>query len=140
MSVQDDNKALVRRYFDLLNNLKLPTEAMLAPLDAGFVYHTPGAPDVMGLAGMKEVVDTFRDMSSDQISIIDDLIAEGGKVVCRWSWRGTHDGVAFGVAATGKVLTVTGISIYRIENGKLHEEWNYADVLGVMQQLGANAA
>jgi steroid delta-isomerase-like uncharacterized protein len=136
MSLQDDNKALVRRYFDLLNRNDLPTEEMLTPLAPGFVYHTPGAPDVTGLTEMKEVVDMYRSQSSDQISTIEDLVAADDKVACRWSWRGTHDGAAFGIAPTGKTLTLGGICIYRIANGKIEEEWNYADVLGIMQQLG----
>jgi steroid delta-isomerase-like uncharacterized protein len=136
MSVEDDNKALVRRYYDLFNRNDLPTEEVIAPLASSIVFHRPGMPDVTGLTGMRQVVEMYRSWSTDYHSTIEDLVAEGDKVACRWSGRGTHQGDLMGVAATGKAITVTGIAIFRIANGKIREEWDYADVLGLMQQLG----
>jgi steroid delta-isomerase-like uncharacterized protein len=136
MSVEDDNKALVRRYYDLFNRNDLPTEEVIAPLASSIVFHQPGMPDVTGLTGMRQVVEMYRSWSTDYHSTIEDLVAEGDKVACRWSGRGTHQGDLMGVAATGKAITVTGIAIFRIANGKIREEWDYADVMGLMQQLG----
>jgi steroid delta-isomerase-like uncharacterized protein len=136
MSVEDDNKAIVRRYIDLLNRNDLPTEEVIAPLSSSIVYHRPGTPDVTGLMDMRQVVETIKNASTDQHSTIEDLVAEGDKVVCRWSGRLTHQGEIMGVAPTGKAITITGIVIYRIANGKIQEEWDYSDTLGLMQQLG----
>jgi steroid delta-isomerase-like uncharacterized protein len=136
MSVEDDNKTLVRRYIDLLNRNDVPTEEVIAPLASSIVYHRPGMPDVTGLAAMRQVVEMLRSTSTDQDSTIEDLVAESDKVACRWSGRGTHNGDAMGIAATGKSFTISGIAIYRIANGKIQEEWDYSDMLGLMQQLG----
>ena len=54
----------------------------------------------------------------------------------RWTGRGTHAGDLMGIAPTGKQVTVTGISIQRIANGKIMEEWSTYDMLGMLQQLG----
>ena len=67
---------------------------------------------------------------------IDDLVAGGDKVACRWSGNATHKGELRGVAATGKAITLSGIVIYRIASGKIQEEWDYTDLFGLMQQLG----
>lgn len=67
---------------------------------------------------------------------IDDMVAEGDKVVIRWTGVGTHKGEFWGVAPTGKKVKMKGASIIRIEEGKMVEEWGYMDVLDVMKQLG----
>jgi predicted ester cyclase len=71
------------------------------------------------------------------ISIIEDLIAEGDKVVARWRSRATHQGDYMGIAPSGKEVQFTGISFYRIEEGKIAESWNIEDQLGLMRQIGA---
>ena len=68
---------------------------------------------------------------------IEDLIAEGDKVVVRMTQRGTHQGTFFGLAATGKQVTVAGIAIFRLRDGQIVEEWLLTDQLNAMQQLGA---
>ena len=71
------------------------------------------------------------------ISIIEDLIAEGDKVVARWRSRATHQGDYMGIAPTGNEVEFTGISFYRIEGGKIAQSWNIEDQLGLMRQIGA---
>jgi predicted ester cyclase len=71
------------------------------------------------------------------ISIIEDLIAEGDKVVARWRSRATHQGDYMGIAPAGKEVEFTGISVYRIEEGKIAESWSVEDQLGLMRQIGA---
>ena len=73
---------------------------------------------------------------ADRQSTIEDQIAEGDMVVTRWTFRGTHTGELMGIAPTGKQVTVTGISIDRVVGGKIVEEWNEMDDLGMMEQLG----
>jgi predicted ester cyclase len=67
---------------------------------------------------------------------IEDLIAEGDKIVYRYSATGTHKGNLNGIEATGKPVTITGMVISRIVNGKVQEDWEQTDMLGLMQQLG----
>ena len=93
-------------------------------------------PDVTGLADVRQNIEMYRSAFSNMHQTIEDMFAEGDKVACRWSGRATHRGDFMGVAATGKAITTTGIVIYRIANGKIQEEWDYSDVLGLMQQLG----
>ena len=66
----------------------------------------------------------------------EDIIAEGDKVVSRWTASGTHKGELFGIPPTGKKATWKGISIYRFADGKIVEAWGDADFLGLLQQLG----
>jgi predicted SnoaL-like aldol condensation-catalyzing enzyme len=67
---------------------------------------------------------------------VEDIIAEGDKVVVRYTITGTHTGNFIGFPETGKPIIMTGISIYRIINGKLVESWVQYDQLGLMQQIG----
>jgi steroid delta-isomerase-like uncharacterized protein len=136
ISIEEDNKALVRQYIALFVRNDLPTEEVIAPLASGFVYHRPGMPDVTDLMDMKQVIEMYRSATTNMHGGIEDLVAEGDKVVCRWSGDATHKGDLLGVAATGKAITVTGIAIYRIVQGKIQEEWDYTDLFGLMQQLG----
>ena len=66
MSVEDDNKALVRRYYNLFTRNDLPTEEVIAPLASSFVFHRPGMPDVTGLTDMRQVVETYRSAFTDR--------------------------------------------------------------------------
>jgi predicted ester cyclase len=68
---------------------------------------------------------------------LDDQIAEGDKVVNRWTARGTHRGAYMGFAPTGKSLTFTGITIFSFAQGKIVEQWVEQDMMGFMRQLGA---
>jgi predicted ester cyclase len=85
----------------------------------------------------KQGAANFRRGFPDVISIIEDLIAEGDKVVARWRSRATHQGDYMGIAPTGNEVEFTGISFYRIEGGKIAQSWNIEDQLGLMRQIGA---
>jgi len=67
---------------------------------------------------------------------IEELIAEGDKVVLRTVYRGTHQGELMGIPATGKPVNVAGIEIVRVEGNTLAERWATIDQLGMLQQLG----
>jgi predicted ester cyclase len=79
----------------------------------------------------------FREGFPDVANTIEDLIAEGDKVVARWRSRATHQGEYMGIPPTGKEVEFTGISFYRIEGGKIAQSWNIEDKLGLMRQIGA---
>ena len=87
-------------------------------------------------AAKQEAAD-FRRGFPDVISTIEDLIAEGDKVVARWRSRATHRGNYMGIAPSGKEVQFMGISLYRIEEGKIAESWTVEDQYGLMRQIGA---
>jgi steroid delta-isomerase-like uncharacterized protein len=68
--------------------------------------------------------------------VIEDVVAEGDRVVIRTTLKATHQGEFQGLPATGKTISVPGITIYRMDNGKIAEAWLVSDNLGMMQQLG----
>ena len=78
----------------------------------------------------------YRNAFPDLHFTIDEQIAEGDKVVTRWTAHGTNKGELLGMPATDKSTTVTGIAVDRIANGKIAESWGIFDQFGMMQQLG----
>ncbi|HUF00439.1 MAG TPA: ester cyclase [Anaerolineales bacterium] len=94
----------------------------------------PGLPN--GPEGSKQLVTAYRNAFPDVHFTIDDEIAEGDKVVTRWTAHGTHQGELAGIPATGKSSTVTGITVNRFVDGKVAESWGIFDQFGMMQQLG----
>jgi steroid delta-isomerase-like uncharacterized protein len=130
-----ENKALVRRYWDEVvnpGNLDL-IDALFAP---DYVLHTPDG-DVPGRDGIRQQLTAFRAAFPDLRAEVADEVAEGDKVVQWVLARGTHRGELFGVPPTGKSVTITGIVISRVAAGKIAEEWEVLDLLGVLQQIGA---
>lgn len=135
MSIEE-NKAVIRRLENEAwnkGNLAVADEFIAN----SYIYYNapPGTPP--GPDGFKQLVRMYRAAVPDVQVILEDLIAEGDKVVERWTARGTHRGELWGVAPTGKFLTVSGITIWRVIDGKVLERWENCDALGVFQQLGA---
>ena len=131
-----DNKALVRRVIDeALNKGNLAVvDELVAP---SYVYREPTAGEVRGPDGLKKMVTMYRNAFPDLRITIDDQIAEANRVVTRWTGRGTHKGELMGVAPSGQQVTVMGILITRLADGKIVEEWENYDALGMMRQIGA---
>ena len=94
----------------------------------------PGLP--AGFEGRKIFVSAFLSAFPDIHVYLEDTMAEGNKLVTRWSARGTHKGDLMGIPPTGKEVSITGIAIDRFENGQSVEHWEIIDQLGLMQQLG----
>ena len=135
MSVEN-NKALIRRLYEEVFvkwNLDLVDE-LVGP---EFVGHEmpPGTP--RGPVGFKQFYGSLRSAFPDLRYVVDDVIAEGDKVVVRWTWQCTHEGDFMGIAPTGKRVWVTGIAIYRIAGGKCVERWVELGLLGLLEVLGA---
>jgi steroid delta-isomerase-like uncharacterized protein len=103
-----------------------------------FVNHDPSAPPDLpsGREGLKELARFYRSAFPDAQLTIDDQVAEGDRVVTRYTARGTHRGDFAGVPPTGKQVTVTGITIDRIQGGQIVESWNEINQLTMLQQLG----
>ena len=108
-------------------------------LNPNFVCYDPNSEsaEVRGSETIKGEIEYFRNAVPDLTYTIEDQIAEGDRVVTRYTASGTHQGEFFGVGATGERITMSGIMIDRLEGGKMVEEWPEYDLLGVMQQLGA---
>jgi steroid delta-isomerase-like uncharacterized protein len=108
-------------------------------LTTTFVLHDPTAPPGLaaGAQGMKDFQAPYFAAFPDVQFTVEDQIAEGDQVVARWTARGTHRGTLMGIAPTGKHVTVTGIAIWRVEQGKMAEMWQNWDALGLLQQVGA---
>ena len=89
-----------------------------------------------GLEGRKMFISAFFAAFPDIHVHIEDALAEGDRVVTRWSAHGTQTGELMGIPPTGKAISITGIAIDRFENGKSVEHWEIMDQMGMMQQLG----
>jgi steroid delta-isomerase-like uncharacterized protein len=131
----EENKRIMRRALDIWNSGDLSAlDDIIAP---GIVMHLRGRADVTGLEAYRSYNVTLREAIPDQQWVLEDLLAEGDKAVLVWTLRGTHQGQLSGVAPTGRQVAVTGISVYRIADGKLAEIWVQSDTLGLLQQIGA---
>ena len=135
----DDNKALIRRWFEEVWN-KGRAEAIdeMFAVDgvANGLSDEKGEP-LRGPEDFKPFFYKFREAFPDIEVVVEDTVAEGDKVAARCRVRGTHQGDNLGVAATQKPVEFTGIAIVRIENGKIVEAWNNFDFMSMFQQLGA---
>jgi steroid delta-isomerase-like uncharacterized protein len=89
-----------------------------------------------GPEGVRQFVTTYLTAFPDGKITIDDQLAEGDLVTSRWTGRGIHQGDLMGIPPTGKQVTVTGITISRVKDGKVVEEWTNWDTLGLLQQVG----
>lgn len=137
MSAQE-NKRVVRRLLEeVMSGGKLGLLDELVAAD--YVDHDPANPPDLpaGREGLKQLVSGYRAAFPDVKMTVEDQIAQGDKVVTRWTARGTHKGDLMGISATGKQVTITGIFIDRVAGGKLVESWANWDTLGMLQQLGA---
>jgi steroid delta-isomerase-like uncharacterized protein len=130
----EENKALARRSWELANQGNL--DALEEVYAAEAVIHEPDR-DLQSLQEAKQYVGIYFNAFPDLRLTVEDEMAEGDKVVTRWTGRGTHQGEIeeFG-PATGRQIEIEGITIHRIEEGKIVEEWERYDNLSILQQLG----
>lgn len=132
----EENKAIARRWGEEVwgKGSLAAVDELFAP---NFVFNYPAPGATPDLKGYKQTVTSLSTPFADIQCTAEDVVAEGDKVAVRWIWRGTHKGEFMGIPATGKQVTITGISILRIAGGKIVEEWGEMNSLGMMQQLGA---
>ena len=129
----DDHKALVRRYIDEVWNGGQPAAPFFAPHYKRYVTAT--AVPLTGAEQNQRII-SFHRAFPDLHFTIDDLFAEGDRVVFRVTMRGTHQGRFGTVAPTGKQVTVTVLDVVRIEQGVFAEHWGGPDLFDLLQQLG----
>ena len=130
----EQNKAIVRRW--VAGGWNTGDLSLVDEFYADYTLHSPGMPDVQGTEAFKAFVTMYRSAFPDIHFALEDMVAEGDKVAWRATTRGTHQGELMGIPATGKQVTVAGITLSRLKDGKVVEEWTNWDTLGMLQQLG----
>jgi steroid delta-isomerase-like uncharacterized protein len=135
----EDNKALVRRFYDEIDKGNL--EAMDQLVAEDYIDHSPPPFPALqhGREGLKQAFQIFWEATPGSHRI-EDQIAEGDKVVTRLTAVGKHTGDLPGAPPTGHDLEMTAIVIHRIADGKLVEKWSEKDVLRFLQQIGTMSA
>lgn len=131
----EETKSIVERFIDeVINRGNLGVCDDLIAAD--YVYHAPGM-EVRRPDGIKGVFTMLRSAFPDWHETIEDMFAEGEKVVFRVTGHGTHEGEFFSIPATGTDVRMAGFDIVRLEGGQMAEHWANFDQLGLLRQLGA---
>jgi predicted ester cyclase len=130
---QEANKVLIRSYIEEMWNKHQPSAADRF-VAINYVEHNPALPS--GLAGRKQYVAKVLAAFSNYHGEIQDLVAEGDKVVARVQWTGINDGPLDGRPATGNKLVFSTSDFFRIENGKVAEHWDVVNLLARAVALG----
>jgi steroid delta-isomerase-like uncharacterized protein len=129
-----ENKAVIRRWLEAVNRRDLEAGAKL--MDVNYIRHLPGL-ESRGPEGFKQVATGFLTGFPDSTFTIDDLIAEGDRVVVRFTVRGTHLGDFASIPPTNRQITLSVIMVNQISNGKMIESWEVMDQHGLFQALGS---
>jgi steroid delta-isomerase-like uncharacterized protein len=132
----DTNKNVVRRLLEEVfnnNNLTVADELVAT----NYVYREPTVGEKRGREGFRDLITTYKTAFPDAAITINEQIAEGDRVVTRWTATGTHRGELFGTAPTNRHVTVQGVIVSRVTNGKVTEEYEVFDTLGMLRQIGA---
>ena len=130
----EENKAIARRGYEAINQKNL--DSLDEVVTSDITDHDPAPGQDPGLEGVREYFSSLHTAFPDFQLNVEDMIAEADKVVARVSASGTHQGEFMGIDPTGNRVTITGIDILRIAEGKIVERWGNFDDLGMMQQLG----
>jgi steroid delta-isomerase-like uncharacterized protein len=132
----ETNKIVMNRFLEFINTASESLAQELISPDA--IFHVPGSPEPMrGPAGYLAIIGMMRGGFPDIQWTLEEMVAEGDKVAARFTMRGTHQGIFFGVPPTGRMIAVQAMNIYRISDGQLVEEHGQPDMLGLLQQIGA---
>lgn len=130
-----DNRTAVRRYYDeVLNQRQVDVLDELAVED--YVEHNPFPGQGNGRSDLKARVLLLLGAFNPLQFTIDDVIAEGDRVVVRWTNQGTQSGSFMGIPATGGSFSIAGVDIQGLRDGRLAEHWHVIDMLSQLQQLG----
>jgi steroid delta-isomerase-like uncharacterized protein len=133
----EDNKALVRRFYEDAWN-KHNSTLVDEIYAADFVDRSPDIPGIPHTReGVKQFMGTYLHAYPDANITVEDQLAEGDRVVTRWTGQGTQTGEFMGMPPSGKRVSVPGVQIDRFSGGKIVESWTLFDQLGMLQQLGA---
>jgi len=135
MAGHESNKTVVRRYYDeVLNGRSIDTLDELAADD--YVEHDPFPGQGDGRSDLKERARTLVTAFNPYRFTVEDVIAEGDRVVVRWTATGSHSGEFMGAPPTGREFTIAGIDIHAVRDERMAEHWHVVDQLALLQQLG----
>ena len=134
--MSEENKTILRRWIEEVWH-EGNVDAVDEFVTDTYVRHDPNAPEIRGPEAEKQLLAMYLSAFPDLRFTIEDMVAEGDKVVVRYSIRGTHKGELLGIPPTDKQVTLTATETYRLVEGKIDEQWVNMDTLGMMQQLGA---
>ena len=138
MSTLEANKQLARDYFTAF--LAADETWWRAHIAPDFRRHDPGLPfEVVGPGGVRQLADALLPGIPDLELPIEDVIAEGDKVLVRLRVRGTHGGELMGVPATGNRIDIAVLDLFQFRDGMLIEHWALLDNLGLLRQIGVTA-
>jgi len=129
-----DNRAILSHLFQEgynKGNLKVIEETYSPDV----IYHGPSI-ELHGFKELKEMMNSYFEAFHDSRVAPNDVVVEGDKIVVRFTFEGIHKGYMEDIPPTGKSIKMSGIAICRMENGKILEEWEEFDQLGLMKQLG----
>jgi len=132
--IEEQNKEIVERYWDEKWNARNP--GILDELMTSDVIYHGTSMEMNGIEEYKQVYNIYLSAFHDTQTTVEDLIAEGDKVMTRVTTRGTHKGELEGIPPTGKTFTSSFFTVFRLVDGKIAEEWEILDELGMMMQLG----
>lgn len=136
MSDTESHKAVVRRCFEIASRGDLG--ALETIVDPEYVLHGgPGPDEVRGLAGLSAMVEGYRSALADLRVTVEHQLAEDDFVATRVTVEGRHEGELMGVPPTGRPVAFACLVISRIQGGRIAEEWEHADVPGLLGQIGA---
>jgi predicted ester cyclase len=133
MASSEDNKATVRDFFACATRGEF--DRFEALIRSDYVLHDT-AGDARGVEGVKERVEGYRSGIAGLRVTVEQQLAAGDLVATRYTCRGTHEGELMGAAATGREVAINGIVISRFVGGQVAEEWEVADVFGLLRQIG----
>jgi steroid delta-isomerase-like uncharacterized protein len=132
---EEASKAIVRRYYEeVFNARNVDLVDVLAAED--YIEHDPFPGQGNGRRDLKARVAAILGAFNPMRFSIEDVVAEGERVVVRWSQTGTQSGNFMGVPPTGKEVTIAGIDIHAVRDGRMAEHWHVVDQLALLQQLG----
>lgn len=139
MSTAARNKATFRRFHDATNtgDLEAISKVIDEVVEPNVLFHTPVPIAATGAQALKQIWAVLLRAFPDIHVAVEDVIAEGDKVVCRNTVTGTHRGEYRGLPPTGKSVRYDEIFVIRFVDGRVAEMWGVADVLSQLQQLGA---
>ena len=139
MTQASSNKATFSRFHDAMNagDAEIVSKTIDEIVAPNVLFHAPVPMDATGAQALKQVWTVLLRAFPDLHVAVEDVIAEGDKVVCRNTVTGTHRGEFRGLSPTGKSVRYSEIFIFRFVDGRIAEIWGVVDVLSQLRQLGA---
>jgi steroid delta-isomerase-like uncharacterized protein len=133
--VTEDPKSINLRWIKAFNERDWTAEGAFRTAD--YQAHMAGSPAPLNSDGWAGFMTYFTTAFPDAQIAVQGSLSEGDMVASRWTITGTHQGDFQGVPATGRQITINGIDMSRVVDGKIAEHWAQFDIVGVMQQIGA---